>query len=159
LIEAVLGEVAVGRVQLGGSGRGSIGNGRSSDQIEAPFLQLVLERLWETESDAGSRRLRLETFRRLGGAASLVRDHLEHAMEALTPEECEAAAAMYHHLVTPSGTKIAHRVGDLARYADVDEAQAASVLGKLARERIVRGSSEDGLATARYEIFHDVLAD
>jgi len=159
LVEAVLDEVAVGRVQLGGTGRGSVGNGRSPDRIEAPFLQLVLERLWDTEHDEGSSTLRLDTFRRLGGAASIVRDHLEHAMEALTPEEREAAAAMYHHLVTPSGTKIAHGIGDLAGYANVDQAQAAEVLSKLARERIVRGSSENGPATARYEIFHDVLAD
>ena len=65
---------------------------------------------------------------------------------------------MYNHLVTPSGTKIAHRAGDLARYASVDEAQAGTVLDRLARERIIR-AAENGAAGPQYEIFHDVLAD
>jgi WD40 repeat protein len=80
-------------------------------------------------------------------------------MAGLTSEEQDAAAAMYDHLVTPSGTKIAHGVGDLARYAHVPEPDAASVLQKLARERILRGTADDGGAGVRYEIFHDVLAD
>jgi WD40 repeat protein len=159
LVDAVLEEVAVGRVQLGASGRGAVGNGRFADRIEAPFLQLVLERLWDSEREEGSHELRLETLRRLGGASTIVREHLDRAMSGLTPDEQEAAAAMYHHLVTPSGTKIAHGVNDLAGYADVDERAAASVLDKLARERIVRGGTADGPAHARYEIFHDVLAD
>ena len=79
-------------------------------------------------------------------------------MSILSPEEQDAAAAMYNHLVTPSGTKIAHRAGDLARYASVDEAQAGTVLDRLARERIIR-AAEDGAAGPQYEIFHDVLAD
>jgi WD40 repeat protein len=159
LVETVLDEVAVGRVQLGASGRGAVGNGRFADRIEAPFLQLVLERLWEAEREEGSGELRLETLRRLGGASSIVRDHLDRAMSGLSAGEQEAAAAMYHHLVTPSGTKIAHGIRDLAGYADVDEHEAASVLDKLARERIVRGGLGEGPTHARYEIFHDVLAD
>jgi WD40 repeat protein len=158
LVSSVLDEVAVGRVQLGAAGRGSATNGASADRIEAPFLQLVLERIWEAERAAGSNRLRLETFRGLGGAGQIVRDHLEQAMAELSPSEQDAAAAMYHHLVTPSGTKIAHGVGDLAGYANVSESEAASVLRKLARERVLRASSDDGVA-ARYEIYHDVLAD
>ena len=106
LVEAVLDEVAVGRVQLGSVGRGSVQNGASGDRIEAPFLQLVLERLWDAEGIEGSRALRLSTFRELGGAAQIVRDHLEGAMAALNPTEQDAAAAMYDHLVTPSGTKM-----------------------------------------------------
>jgi WD40 repeat protein len=159
LVAAVLDDVAVGRVRLRAAGRGSVTNGASADRIEAPFLQLVLERIWETERSAGSNRLRLETFRSLGGAARIVRDHLEKAMGKLPPAEQEAAAAMYDHLVTPSGTKIAHEVGDLAGYANVSESEAASVLQKLTRERVLRSSSDDGAAGRRYEIYHDVLAD
>jgi WD40 repeat protein len=159
LVEAVLDEVAAGRVDLGRAGRGGVDGQVDVDEIEAPYLQLVLERLWAAEREAGSSRLRLETLRRLGGAARIVHDHLEHAMDQLTPEEKEAAAAIYNHLVTPSGTKIAHGVGDLAGYASVPEPEAARVLGKLVQERIVRASSDDGPAATRYEIFHDVLAD
>jgi YD repeat-containing protein len=158
LVERILDEVVAGRVDLGRAGRGGA-NGAQSDRIEAPYLQLVLQTIWEAELANGSRLLRVETLERLGGAARIVHEHLEHAMAELTMEEKQAAAAMYNHLVTPSGTKIAHGVGDLAGYASLPEAQASRVLEKLARERIVRASSEDGPASARYEIFHDVLAD
>jgi WD40 repeat protein len=157
LVEAVLDEVAAGRVDLGLSGRGAVGE-EDSDRIEAPYLQLVLERLWEVETSRGSHRLRLETLRELGGAAHIVEDHLERAMAELSPEEKDAAAAMYNHLVTPSGTKIAHRAGDLAGYASIDEAETQHVLHRLVEERIVR-AAEDGAEGPRYEIFHDVLAD
>jgi hypothetical protein len=80
-------------------------------------------------------------------------------MAALSPREKSAAAAMYNFLVTPSGTKIAHGVHDLAGYAAVDEREASEVLQRLSAQRIVRSSSENGPSTTRYEIFHDVLAD
>jgi WD40 repeat protein len=157
LVEAVLDEVAAGRVDLGLSGRGAVGE-EDSDRIEAPYLQLVLERLWEVETNRGSNRLRLETLRELGGAAHIVEDHLERAMAELSPEEKDAAAAMYNHLVTPSGMKIAHRAGDLAGYASIGEAETQHVLKRLVEERIVR-AAEDGAEGPRYEIFHDVLAE
>ncbi len=158
LVEAVLREVAAGRVDLGRSGRGGVEDEADEGRIEAPYLQLVLERLWDVETSGGSRRLRLDTLRELGGAARVVQDHLERAMSELSPNEKDAAAAMYNHLVTPSGTKIAHRVGDLAGYAAVDEAAAGGVLGRLVDQRIVRAGG-DGVGGPRYEIFHDVLAD
>jgi WD40 repeat protein len=86
-----------------------------------------------------------------------VEDHLEHAMAELSSRQKDVAAEMYRFLVTPSGTKIAHDVRDLAGYADVDEAEADDVLRRLSAERIVRSDSENG--ARRYEIYHDVLAD
>jgi WD40 repeat protein len=157
LVEAVLDEVAAGRVDLGLSGRGAVGE-EDSDRIEAPYLQLVLERLWDVETSRGSNTLRLDTLRELGGAAHIVEDHLERAMAELSREEKDAAAAMYNHLVTPSGTKIAHRAGDLAGYASIGEAETQHVLQRLVEERIVR-AAEDGAEGPRYEIFHDVLAE
>ena len=155
-VDEVLEQVAVGRVDLGQAGRGGVDE--DADRIEAPYLQLVLERLWEVETAQGSRKLRLQTLNELGGAAHIVQDHLEQAMSELSPEEKDAAAAMYNHLVTPSGTKIAHRAADLAGYASVDATEAERVLHRLVEERIVR-AGEDGAAGPRYEIFHDVLAD
>jgi WD40 repeat protein len=142
LVDAVLDEVAV-------AGRAG------HDHIEAPYLQLVLERLWDTERLAGSGVLRLETLRRLGGASTIVRDHLRDALAGLEPGEQDVAAAVFEHLVTPSGTKIAHGVADLADYAGVKESALRRVLERLTRERIVH--SVDG--SDRYEIFHDVLAE
>jgi WD40 repeat protein len=159
LEQAVLDEVTAGRVDLRVAGRGvAIGAG-DENRIEAPYLQLVLARLWDVERERGSRTLRLATLRELGGAERIVEDHLEHAMAELSPREKGAAAAMYNFLVTPSGTKIAHGVRDLAGYASVDETEAAEVLRRLTAERIVRASSENGPSTTRYEIYHDVLAD
>jgi WD40 repeat protein len=157
LVQAVLDQVASGRVDPGAaSGRGVV-EGDPSDSVEAPYLQLVLTRLWEVEAERGSRRLRLETLNELGGAERVVERHLERAMDELSAGEKDAAAAMYHFLVTPSGTKIAHDVADLAGYAGVEEDEAGAVLRRLTTERIVRSSSANG--DARYEIFHDVLAD
>jgi WD40 repeat protein len=157
LVQAVLDQVASGRVDPGAaSGRGVV-EGDPSDSVEAPYLQLVLTRLWEVEAERGSRRLRLETLNELGGAERVVERHLQRAMDELSAGEKDAAAAMYHFLVTPSGTKIAHDVADLAGYAGVEEDEAGAVLRRLTTERIVRSSSANG--DARYEIFHDVLAD
>jgi WD40 repeat protein len=159
LREAILDQVTVGRLDLGSAGRGVTATTRNDDRIEAPYLQLVLARLWDVELTRGSRTLRLSTLRELGGAAQVVEDHLERAMAELTPREKGAAAAMYNFLVTPSGTKIAHGVRDLAGYASVDEREAEEVLRRLTAERIVRASSTNGPSTTQYEIFHDVLAD
>ncbi|HEU5278427.1 MAG TPA: WD40 repeat domain-containing protein [Gaiellaceae bacterium] len=158
LVDAVLDEVAAGQVELGAIGRGVVTAGAVDDRIEAPYLQLVMSRLWEVEAGRGSRLLRRETLTQLGGATKIVEDHLEHAMAELSPRQKDAAAAMYNFLVTPSGTKIAHRTRDLAGYAEIEEEEAADVLRQLAAERIVRPSSENGAGT-RYEIYHDVLAE
>jgi WD40 repeat protein/flagellar biosynthesis GTPase FlhF len=159
LVGDVLDEVTTGRVELSVAGRGVVAAGADDNRIEAPYLQLVLARLWEVEAERGSKVLRRSTLRELGGAERIVQDHLERAMAALSPSEKGAAAAMYNYLVTPSGTKIAHGIHDLAGYAALDEREAAAVLQRLSAERIVRASSENGPSTTRYEIYHDVLAD
>jgi WD40 repeat protein len=156
---AILDQVTAGRVELASAGRGVAVAARDDNRIEAPYLQLVLTRLWEVEQARGSHMLSLATLAELGGAEHIVQAHLEQAMAELSPREKGAAAAMYHFLVTPSGTKIAHGIRDLAGYAAVPEDEAAGVLQRLTAERIVRASSENGPSTTRYEIFHDVLAD
>jgi hypothetical protein len=48
LVEAILDQVRVGNVQLGQTGTGTIeGTSARESRIEAPYLQLVLTRLWE----------------------------------------------------------------------------------------------------------------
>jgi len=156
LVEAVLDQVRVGNVQLGQAGAGVIDGGSAREsRIEAPFLQLVLTRLWEEESAAGSRVLRLETLDRLGGAARIVPAHLDAAMAKLSGPERDVAARVLHFLVTPSGTKIAHRAFDLAEYAEVSADVVGLLLDHLGgpQARILRGTGD-----GRYEIYHDVLA-
>ncbi len=125
--------------------------------LEAPYLQLVLERLWEREREAGSRELRLATFRAIGGARAVVREHVRSALDALPLAQQEAAARVVRQLVTPSGRKVSHEPSDLAEYADVEDAELRLLLERLGRERIVRGVNGMQGAPTRYEIFHDVL--
>ncbi|HEX4680112.1 MAG TPA: hypothetical protein VH210_13005 [Gaiellaceae bacterium] len=159
LVETVLGEVAAGRIDPGLIGRGSVGEtAEDRTRVETPYLQLVMQKLWEVERERHSTVLRLATLAELGGAQRIVEDHLEHAMAALTPLQRDVAAGMFDHLVTPSGAKIAHGVTDLASFARVGEARIEPVLSSLARARILRPTGENGNAGDRYEIYHDVLA-
>lgn len=125
-----------------------------ADGVEAPYLQLVMQRVWEVERAAHSDVIRLETLERLGGPAAVVREHLGSALDALDAPGRDVAAGVFHHLVTPSGTKVAHGVEDLAEYAGFAPDALAPVLDELGRRRILRP-----LDGGKYEIFHDVLAD
>jgi WD40 repeat protein len=153
LVEAVLDQVAAGRIRAGLGGSGRVGGDANEETVEAPYLQLVMDRLWEVEREQGSSTLRAATLERLGGAAQIVAAHLERAMDALAPPQKEIASELLRQLVTPSGAKISHGASDLAGYAGVPEAEARGVLDVLAARRILR-PGDDG----RYEIYHDVLA-
>ncbi len=158
LVDAVLAQVAAGKVDLGQTGRGVVGEPAGEARIETPYLQLVMQRLWNAEHDAESRTLRLTTLDELGGAEEIVRDHLELALGSLTAEQREVAASVFNHLVTPSGTKIAHADSDLARYARVDLEELRPILSVLTAERILRPVAPNG-GSPRYEIYHDVLGE
>jgi WD40 repeat protein len=160
LVESVLDQVVAGKVALGHVGRGAVGetDGGAEGRIETPFLQLVMDRLWETEREAGSHTLRRSTLDELGGAEQIVRTHLGRALGSLTAEQRDIASAVFNHLVTPTGAKIAHADSDLARYAAVDEAELQPILATLTDERILRPVAFDGGAP-RHEIYHDVLGE
>jgi WD40 repeat protein len=160
LVEAVLDGVAAGRVGLAQAGVGTVAEPPDRERVEAPYLQLVMDRIWRTERESGSSVLRLSTLHALGGAEQIVRDHLEGAVATLSPDQKDIAAEIFDHLVTPSGTKIAHDPSDLARYARVDGGELAPVLSTLARARILRPvAGAAGSDVPRYEIYHDVLAE
>jgi WD40 repeat protein len=165
LVEALLDQVTTGRVVIGQAGRGLVEAPEETGaegRIETPYLQLVMTRLWAETMRAGWDVLRLEVLDRLGGAQRIVRTHLDEAMRALPPGEQDVAARVFHHLVTPSGTKIAHTASDLAEYEDVPEGELTGVLEQLAggSVRILRPVASPAGAPNqhRYEIFHDVLA-
>ena len=158
LVDVVLGQVAAGRIHHGLGGEGEIDSGANGGRVEAPYLQLVMERLWDIELEEHSPCLRLATLERLGGSEQIVAEHLAVALAALTVSQRDVAAALFNQLVTPSGTKIAHDAHDLAQYAGVAESEALPVLESLAASRILRTVAEDGDSASGYEIFHDVLA-
>ena len=154
LVEAVLDEVAAGRIEPDPAGIGGVTPSALVERIEAPYLQLVLERLWEVERAEGSSALRRETLRRLGGAGQIVEQHLGRSLARLDDGERDAAAALFSYLVTPSGTKIAYSVDDLASYVGMPVASTSGLVGELVEERILRPTEG-----ARVEIYHDVLAE
>lgn len=156
LVDRVLDEVGTGRIEPALGGLGAVESRGDGARVEAPYLQLVMQRLWEEEQASGSSTLRAATLERLGGAQHIVEEHLEGALDELTPAQKDIAARLFNHLVTPSGTKIAHEVGDLADFGQVPPDELRPVLATLAERRILR-SLEEG-ADVRYEIFHDVLA-
>jgi hypothetical protein len=166
LVGVVIEQVRSGRVVLEQVGQGTRdqGDGQShaGDRIETPYLQLVMARLWDVESARGSPTLRVSTLAELGGAQEIVRTHLDAALHGLDAGQRDTAAALFHQLVTPSGTKIAHAVPDLAEYARRPEPEVRALLDELSRPeiRILRPvpppPGEEG--PERFEIFHDVLA-
>jgi WD40 repeat protein len=168
LVEALLHEVQAGRVkvdQLAESTAKPAGATEHADdvRIEAPYLQLVLTRLWDEETRRQSAVLRLSTLRELGGAQEIVRQHLDRVMREFSPPEMAVLADAFGHLVTPSGSKIAHRPSDLAEFSGRDPAQMAALMHRLAEgdQRILRDVPpplDEPHAEPRYEIFHDVLA-
>ncbi len=183
LVDAVLEQTRTGQVVVGEAGRGGVERA-GGDEIETPYLQLVMTRLWAEETSpltpllqregnvtppslvgkgAGGLgvTLRLATLERLGGAEKIVRTHLDTTMGALPEHEQQVAASIFNFLVTPSGTKIAHTARDLADYSHVPHDEIAATLEKLSGGdiRILRPVAPplDQPNEPRYEIFHDVL--
>ena len=88
-----------------------------------------MTRLWECELAKGSRVLRTETLNaELGGAETIVRNHVDRALMGLAGEELEAATDIFHDLVTPSGVKVAHTARDLAQMSAHSETTVGAVL-------------------------------
>jgi len=132
------------------------------DAVAAPYLQLVMMRLWEAELSRGSKILRLQTLEELGGAQNIVRTHVDWALGALANEDRQAAADIFHYLITPSGTIIALAASDLAEYTGRSANETSALLERLAGSdtRILRAvppplGEERG---TRFEIAHDLLS-
>src|SRR6185312_6604450 len=135
LVEAVLDEVrAFGRD--GPVSAAAADGGR--DRIATPLLQMVMQRVWDTERAEDSAELRLSTLQRLRGVRMIVDDHLGQALGSLSGAEREAAIDMFDHLVTPSGGKNADSVSDLAKQTGHAEEQVDGMLRKLDDDRILR---------------------
>ena len=131
-------------------------------RVETTYLQLVMRRLWDAESAAGSHRLRIGTLEDLGGASTIIATHLDASMSQLTPAEQGVAATAFRYLVTPTGTKIALAVEDVAELSGVPADDLAAVMRRLAAADLHilrRVAIPDAPDVARYEIFHDALAD
>ena len=102
--------------------------------VEAPFLQLVLERLWRATVAGGSRDLTLAGLEALGGAAADRREPpARGAGRAHVATSRRSRRDVFRYLVTRSKTKIAHPASDLADWTSRPEAEVTEVLDKLCR--------------------------
>jgi formylglycine-generating enzyme required for sulfatase activity len=159
LVDSVIAQVPAGRAILKDGGQGDTPAARHSG-VEAPYLQLVMQRLWKEEVRNRSGRLRLETLEALKGAEAIVKSHLDEALSGIGDENREICARMFQFLVTESGTKIAHTAPDLASYAGVSVATLQPLLEQLAgKVRILApvAPPTDRPDLMRYEIYHDSL--
>jgi hypothetical protein len=165
LIDAVLDQLmpdqfAPGQGRIRGLGSAK-GDGSRASEVAAPYLQLVMFRLWETELSTGSRRLCLDTLGQLGGAQTIIGTYVDRALGGLPDDDRELAVGIFRYLVTPSGTKIALTASDLAEYADRPVDEVIALLERLASAdtRILRtivpprGRAGEKL----FEISHDLL--
>ena len=159
LVSALLDQLAAGAPVPEQAGQGRIGRDGGAAPaagIDPSYLQLVLRPLWESEDDPHV--LRLATLERLGGTEAIARRHLDEALDALPPEERDAAAEALRFLVTPLGTKIALAPAELASFAGRDLATTVELLaggGIRILRTVPPPPGKDG--PTRYEIFHDVL--
>lgn len=165
LAEEVLNQVKIGQVSLGERGRGLYIISEPDpppSNYEAPYLQLVMTRLWEKMEADKSHNLRLSMLNDLGGAEIIVKAHFNEQMSLLSNKEQDIAADIFQYLVTPAGSTIAYPVFDLVGTTNCDEKDLTDLLDKLSRgnRRIIRpiGPSPEQRDVELYEIFHDVLA-
>jgi pSer/pThr/pTyr-binding forkhead associated (FHA) protein len=133
-------------------------------QVELPFLQLALLRLWNKRSQHSgtkSREITRDLLVAEGGVDGVVGTHVREKLDGdLSHNERRLASQIFHYLVTPSGGKFAYSPQDLADSASesagerIDSGEVERLLGKLAEgdARILRRVGD------RFELFHDVLA-
>jgi len=158
LTEAVLSQVVTGKLVVGETGRGGTAQ-ESKGQIETPYLQLVMNRLWEVERGKKSTILTANTLNHLGGAQKIVSNHLDNVMKKFRLQDRAAASVFFQYLVTPSGSKIAYPVHDLIGLSKRSPKDVENILQQLEKERLLRHIpfSTDQGKDDRYEIYHDVL--
>ncbi|MEN3325393.1 MAG: hypothetical protein V7638_200 [Acidobacteriota bacterium] len=139
LVDEVLKQVQVGKVTIGVTGQGTAKKEHGDDAqaqagkvaIEAPYLQLVMKRVWHDETTVTTHELKTGTLEKLGGSQKIVEQHLDKFMEVLSEREQEVAASIFYYLVTPSGEKIAHTVKTLAEYTKLPIEEVEPLLEKL----------------------------
>jgi WD40 repeat protein len=135
-------------------------------EIELPYLQLALIKIWQATRpsrfrwDPRRRRRLDEAILQQGGVRQIVRNHLDEVLGALEPEDKALCARIFDRVVTPSGAKIAMKAADLAVLAGAggQTARVQRILDELSRpgSRIFMPVPHPEGAPA-YEIFHDVL--
>lgn len=140
----------------------------SEGNIAPPQLQIVCDRLYQEvmaqrdSSSTGPVMITQAQFEALGGTESILGDYLEGVIKAFSDEQQQPARLLLGALVTTGGVKQRLPLADLARSADVANAEARQILDQLTEQRLLRrfaalpeNGTEPELA---YELTHDYLA-
>jgi CHASE2 domain-containing sensor protein len=124
-------------------------------EIQAPYLQLVMARLWHERAPA-SMEIRFRDLEQLGGVNGIVAGHVDLALSGYSAADRDTIDAMLAGLLTPSGTRIALTKTDLARYGNVSLAKAGRIVEGLAggAQRLLESAGE-----THYQLAHDALAE
>ena len=136
--------------------------------VDAPYMQLVMSRLWEEESKRWQKEnlptnmLRKEALVRLGSAQAVVQQHLDKVMQSFSFRERKIASDCFYRLVTPGGSKYALTASELEEWTHHSRASIEAFLEKLAdsKYRIVRRVDKKVMngSQVAYEAHHDRLA-
>ena len=143
-------------------------NAPNTTYIDAPYMQLVMSRLWEEESKRWQKEnkpqnmLRLDALKALGTAQNVVQQHLDNIMRSFSWRERKIASDCFASLVTPGGSKYALTPGELQEWTHHKKEDIKAFLEKLSdsKYRVVRRVNKktiDGTEVA-YEAHHDRLA-
>ncbi len=158
----------------------------SDDRVEAGYLQLVCQRLWEIEKSGPERIIHLDTYNVEGGIDRIVEAHINRVLfTALDDRQRHLLYAMTRYLVTPTGAKVsltAKDLSELIREEDfsvvgrklVATTQLAAPISGESQSFVVEGSIVEVMDTlckpeililrrkqfrqrVTYELCHDVL--
>ena len=160
-VEAVLAECAVK-----GPAGGESHDAHASDAINAPALQLVLERLWRDAEEAGENTLTPALLIKLGGVEGIREKYVGAALDSLSAPEQEIVAKCFSLLAGSTKTKVAYPASVLTRMAGRDnEREVTAVLDKLCvggTGRILNAvdTGQAGEGSKSYELFNaDLFAE
>lgn len=172
LVHQILDDVQVGKVKFESQGQAHVKQVVTSDaattgsnayQLEAPYLQLVMMRLWKDDSTQKQRRLTSETLnKKLGGVQKIVETHLEEVMSRFNAADQELTAEFIHFTVTRSGAKVSSNADDLADWADLPtrKEDIKRILHQLSegKTHVLKSVQNLGDKNSKYyEVSHDAL--
>ncbi|VFN04781.1 MAG: hypothetical protein BECKG1743D_GA0114223_108762 [Candidatus Kentron sp. G] len=135
----------------------------AQSRVEAPYLQIVCQQLWEIGQLDPAKVLRLADYRAHGGAGKLLENYVSGRLSRLSLPQRRLASGAFDHLVTREGTKTARTVENLATALNAKEKDLAPVLETLHEARILRYQNRTNLKTQQpedwYELYHDLFSD
>ena len=141
----------------------------NSSQIEMPYMELILEHLWDNRvkqgnATASSLSLEKKDLDDIGGAEGLLKQHLKQQLAHIRPKQQETAREMFRYLVTPSSRNtIPQTAEDLAEFIIAQSLEKRNVQVAEINKLLKTFSKPDvrllkRLTENRYEVYFPRLA-